>query len=139
MLYIADALKEGDLAIIPTHIRAMKRIWKGRGLSGLLTRREEEARLFEYGLLVTLSIQWAQTAKLKALSISLWQSSEARPFPSDSQHGTGPFEGASGAFRQPSFGYGQTTPARTRPDAVGTEVAPGAAQLQWSIFPRWNR
>lgn len=35
---------------IPSDIRSMKRLWIGRGVDGLLRRREEEARLFEKGL-----------------------------------------------------------------------------------------
>ncbi len=35
---------------IPGEIRSMKRLWEGRGLGGLLRRREDEAALFERGL-----------------------------------------------------------------------------------------
>lgn len=35
---------------IPDEIRAMKRIWRGQGLDGLLRRRDAEAALFEKGL-----------------------------------------------------------------------------------------
>ena len=37
---------------VPGQIRAMKHIWEGRGLPGLIQRRELEARLFERGLQV---------------------------------------------------------------------------------------
>ena len=35
---------------LPAHYRASKRIWLGKGLDGLLQRREDEARLVELGL-----------------------------------------------------------------------------------------
>lgn len=35
---------------IPDEFRSMKRIWEGRGVDGLLRRRDDEARLFERGL-----------------------------------------------------------------------------------------
>lgn len=38
------------LADLPPQIRSMKRLWIGRGLDGLLRRREEEARLIERSL-----------------------------------------------------------------------------------------
>jgi GH24 family phage-related lysozyme (muramidase) len=36
-----------DLEKIAAELRAMKRIWEGKGLNGLITRREREARLVE--------------------------------------------------------------------------------------------
>lgn len=36
--------------LLPGHYRASKRIWAGKGLDGLLRRREDEARLVEAGL-----------------------------------------------------------------------------------------
>ncbi len=36
-----------DLAAITQQLRAMKRIWQGKGLDGLIARREREARLVE--------------------------------------------------------------------------------------------
>ena len=36
-----------DLAKIAEELRAMKRVWVGKGLDGLITRREREARLVE--------------------------------------------------------------------------------------------
>jgi GH24 family phage-related lysozyme (muramidase) len=36
--------------LLPGHYRASKRIWRGKGLDGLLRRREDEARLIEAGL-----------------------------------------------------------------------------------------
>lgn len=38
-----------DTAAIAGELRKMKRLWEGRGLSGLITRREREARLAESG------------------------------------------------------------------------------------------
>ena len=35
---------------LPDHFRASKRLWRGKGLPGLLTRREDEARLIESAL-----------------------------------------------------------------------------------------
>lgn len=35
---------------IPAEFRSMKRLWVGKGLDGLIERRETEARLFEKGL-----------------------------------------------------------------------------------------
>lgn len=35
---------------VPGNIRSMKRLWVGKGLDGLLLRREAEAKLFERGL-----------------------------------------------------------------------------------------
>lgn len=35
---------------VPNEIRAMKRLWVGTGVSGLVSRREHEAKLFEAGL-----------------------------------------------------------------------------------------
>ena len=34
-------------ALIAKELRKMKRIWQGKGLDGLLTRREAEAKLVE--------------------------------------------------------------------------------------------
>jgi hypothetical protein len=51
MAEIASALGRGDTAAVPQLIRDMKRIWEGDPDSrGLLTRRDEEARLFQMGL-----------------------------------------------------------------------------------------
>ena len=47
---IRDHLRTGELARIPGEFRSMKRLWQGKGLPGLLTRREAEAVLFETGL-----------------------------------------------------------------------------------------
>lgn len=38
-----------DLAAIAGELRQMKRLWEGKGLGGLVTRREREARLVESG------------------------------------------------------------------------------------------
>jgi GH24 family phage-related lysozyme (muramidase) len=47
MRAIRDAVAEGDLAGIAAQLRAMKRLWAGKRLSGLIARREEEAQLVE--------------------------------------------------------------------------------------------
>lgn len=47
MRAIRECIKSGDLLRIPTQIRSMKRIWEGRGMNGLLRRREDEAILCE--------------------------------------------------------------------------------------------
>ena len=44
---LADGVQRGDLAAIAAQLRAMKRLWTGRGMDGLITRRENEARLVE--------------------------------------------------------------------------------------------
>ena len=47
----ADLLaKPQRLADLPVQIRSMKRLWVGKGLSGLLRRRDAEARLIENSL-----------------------------------------------------------------------------------------
>lgn len=50
MLEIAQCLKRKEYGKIPTLFRAQKRLWEGKGLDGLIRRREYEARLFEEGL-----------------------------------------------------------------------------------------
>jgi GH24 family phage-related lysozyme (muramidase) len=47
MRAIRDAVARGDLAEIAAELRSMKRLWQGRGLGGLVARREEEAQLVE--------------------------------------------------------------------------------------------
>lgn len=47
MRAIRDAVAAGDLAAIAAQLRAMKRLWEGKGVGGLIARREEEARLVE--------------------------------------------------------------------------------------------
>lgn len=49
MRQIRDHLQPAP-AKIPADIRSMKRLWIGKGLDGLLLRREAEAKLFEKGL-----------------------------------------------------------------------------------------
>ena len=44
---LADGVQQGDLALIAKQLRAMKRLWEGKGLAGLITRRETEACLVE--------------------------------------------------------------------------------------------
>ena len=47
MRAIRAATAAGDRAEIAAQLRAMKRLWEGKGLGGLITRREKEARLVE--------------------------------------------------------------------------------------------
>ena len=47
MRAIRDAVPNGDLQEIADQIRAMKRLWEGKGLDGLLKRRDAEADLVE--------------------------------------------------------------------------------------------
>jgi GH24 family phage-related lysozyme (muramidase) len=47
MRAIRDAVAMGDLQEIADQLRSMKRLWVGKGLDGLLVRREEEAKLVE--------------------------------------------------------------------------------------------
>jgi hypothetical protein len=44
---IREAVQDRDIPAIAKHLRRMKRLWTGRGLAGLLTRRESEAKLVE--------------------------------------------------------------------------------------------
>jgi GH24 family phage-related lysozyme (muramidase) len=45
MRAIRDAVAQGDLAEIANQLRVMKRLWVGKGLDGLLKRRDAEADL----------------------------------------------------------------------------------------------
>jgi len=47
MRAIRDAVVEEDLQEIADQLRSMKRLWEGKGLDGLLKRREAEALLVE--------------------------------------------------------------------------------------------
>ena len=47
MRAIRDLVPKGDLQGIADQIRAMKRLWVGKGLDGLLKRRDKEADLVE--------------------------------------------------------------------------------------------
>jgi len=47
MRAVRDAVAKKDLREIARQIRAMKRIWEGQGLVGLLRRRDAEANLIE--------------------------------------------------------------------------------------------
>jgi hypothetical protein len=47
MREIREAVPNHDLPRIAKALRAMKRLWRGKGLDGLLARREAEARLVE--------------------------------------------------------------------------------------------
>ncbi|WP_449550016.1 pesticin C-terminus-like muramidase, partial [Lelliottia amnigena] len=50
MKNIHDDFVSGRLVDIPNQFRSMKRLWIGKGLDALVTRREDEAKLFEEGL-----------------------------------------------------------------------------------------
>jgi GH24 family phage-related lysozyme (muramidase) len=51
MKQINDDLLSRTPEKIPSRLRSMKRLWEGKaGLGGLITRREDEAKLFERGL-----------------------------------------------------------------------------------------
>ena len=52
MRAIKAHIAAGEFSKIPAEIRAMKRLWEGKGLPGLLKRRDAEAALFERGLSV---------------------------------------------------------------------------------------
>jgi GH24 family phage-related lysozyme (muramidase) len=47
MRAVRDSVANGDLQEIADQIRAMKRLWEGKGLDGLLKRRDAEADLVE--------------------------------------------------------------------------------------------
>jgi GH24 family phage-related lysozyme (muramidase) len=47
MRNIRALVPKKDLAGIAAEIRSMKRLWKGKGVNGLLRRREDEAKLIE--------------------------------------------------------------------------------------------
>jgi GH24 family phage-related lysozyme (muramidase) len=47
MRAVRDAVADGDLQEIADQIRAMKRLWEGKGMDGLLKRRDAEADLVE--------------------------------------------------------------------------------------------
>lgn len=47
MRAVRDAVANGDLQEIADQIRSMKRLWEGKGLDGLLKRRDAEADLVE--------------------------------------------------------------------------------------------
>jgi GH24 family phage-related lysozyme (muramidase) len=47
MRAIRNAVAIGDLHEIANQLRSMKRLWEGKGLDGLLKRREDEAALVE--------------------------------------------------------------------------------------------
>ena len=50
MANIRQHLIQDQPKLIPNEFRSMKRLWVGKGLDGLLTRRDAEARMFEQGL-----------------------------------------------------------------------------------------
>ena len=47
MRAIRDAVVKGDLKEIAAQLRSMKRLWEGKGMGGLLKRRDAEADLVE--------------------------------------------------------------------------------------------
>jgi hypothetical protein len=47
MRAIKDLIPEKDYAGIASQLRSMKRLWQGKGLDGLMVRREAEAKLVE--------------------------------------------------------------------------------------------
>lgn len=47
MAELAPLIEQGDLQGMANKIREMKRLWEGKGLDGLITRRENEANLIE--------------------------------------------------------------------------------------------
>ncbi len=47
MRALRDAVAKRDLAEIARQLRGMKRLWEGKGLDGLLKRREAEAKMVE--------------------------------------------------------------------------------------------
>ena len=47
MRAIRDAVTAGDLKTIAAQLRSMKRLWEGKGMGGLLKRRDAEADLVE--------------------------------------------------------------------------------------------
>lgn len=49
MRQIRDAVGRGDMKAIAQNLRTMKRLWVGKGLDGLLKRRDAEAQLVEEG------------------------------------------------------------------------------------------
>jgi GH24 family phage-related lysozyme (muramidase) len=50
MRSIRSHMHDRDLVAIPGDLRAMKRLWQGQGLEGLIKRRDAEADLFQRGL-----------------------------------------------------------------------------------------
>ncbi|WP_295583696.1 hypothetical protein [uncultured Lamprocystis sp.] len=70
MRAIRQAIERGtsaSLGEIPRHLRDMKRIWQDQGLSGLLARREDEAKLFERGLGATPRLSVAEVRTMGAI------------------------------------------------------------------------
>lgn len=49
MVWVRDDIQKGNLRPVPGHILAMRRLWIGKGLDGLLKRRVAEAALFQRG------------------------------------------------------------------------------------------
>lgn len=52
MKNIKTHIATGEAEKVPAEIRSMKRLWAGRGLNGLLRRRDQEAALFQRGMSV---------------------------------------------------------------------------------------
>lgn len=62
MRAIRDLVPLGDLRGIAAQLRSMKRLWVGKGLDGLLKRREEEAKLVESAIAPTVAAPIAPAA-----------------------------------------------------------------------------
>jgi GH24 family phage-related lysozyme (muramidase) len=69
MREVRDAVAAGDLREIAAAIRRMKRLWEGKGLAGLLRRRDAEADLVESTIPEDTSL-----ATVNASSLNLRQS-----------------------------------------------------------------
>jgi GH24 family phage-related lysozyme (muramidase) len=54
MRAIKDAVAVGDLQEIANQLRSMRRLWEGKGLDGLIKRREDEAALVESSIGATV-------------------------------------------------------------------------------------
>jgi hypothetical protein len=61
MRAIRDLVPKGDLKGIAAELRKMKRLWMGKGLDGLIRRREDEAKLVEGAAGQTQQAQQALT------------------------------------------------------------------------------
>ncbi len=59
MRRIRELVASGDLRGIPAQFRAMKRLWQGQGVDGLLIRRDKEAELFQAGLDAARTVETA--------------------------------------------------------------------------------
>jgi len=62
MRAVRNAVARGDLIDIAVQIRSMTRLWIGKGLDGLIKRREAEAELIEAAALEQIAAQGATSA-----------------------------------------------------------------------------